>query len=56
MNKTPYRKNGNYRFRMADGLTSEAVTYLGKNRQGMYQFLFSGGHVWTGYVANVFEE
>jgi hypothetical protein len=55
-NTIKYRKNANYRAIMADGITTEPVTYLGKNRQGMHRFLFGGGHEWTGYNANVVEE
>lgn len=44
------------RFTFVDGHT-EAVTYLGRNKQGMYRFLFPGtGEIWTGYTAPVTEE
>lgn len=56
MNATKFTKNGNYRFIMADGISSESVTYLGKNKAGMFRFLFAGGHVWTGHTPNVVEE
>ena len=54
-NSTSYRKNGSYRFSFASG-GSESATYLGKNRQGMHQFAFATGEVWTGFVAPVFVE
>lgn len=52
---TKYTKTGNYRFTFVDGRT-EAVTYLGKNKQGMHRFAFGTGEIWTGYTAPVTEE
>jgi len=55
MNKTGYSKSGSYRMNLVSG-SSEAVKYLGKNRQGMVRFEFvATGEVWTGFTANVIE-
>ncbi len=47
-----FRKNGSYHFNLVSG-GSESVTYLGKNDQGMHQFAFATGEVWTGFIAPV---
>lgn len=47
-----YKIGRGYAFHMLSG-RSEPVIYLGKNKQGMHQFVFRDGQVWTGYAAPV---